>query len=398
MMARMVLGVLCFVLALPVARAAVDPDTAQIDRVVQAVCSKDVVLLGEDLHHAGAATLTVKVRLVERLVRQCGFSGVVFESQFYDMLDFDHAVAGGTTSRQQLSDAIGAVWSRYPVFAPLVDWLYRGAKSGRVHVGGMDPQVGGITAHFSSDRLPALLSSVLAGERRAECESVISRHNRWEYDDVHPFDAAALNRLRDCVRDIGGRLGAMGRRAPPDLHAMASSYADYLDFVAQAGSVEVRDEAMYRNFRWLRAQWPKGTRIVVWTASVHAAKSPTGAFQPFGSYVHADFGSRAAAIGFSAFAGSYGNVGGHGAAHALDPAMPGSLEAKAFAAPGVASWCFLDQTSLQAMGRVSSRVLDYGKPDTSDWSQVLDGVVVLREETVARTYAEIVNRPQRGTR
>lgn len=363
--------------------AAIDAATTELDRVTQVLCKKDVVVLGEDLHHASAATMAIKARLVQRLVRGCGFGGVVFESQFYDMLDWQHALSTGTASRQQLADAIGALWSRYPEVQPLIGWLHDQAVAGRVHVGGMDPQVGGVTGHFSSDRLPARLSSVLAGERRRQCESAIGRHNRWEYDDAHAFDDAAVARLRACLRDIDTRLEAMGRKAPVDLEAMANSYADYLGFVAGGDRGEARDRSMYRNFTWLRTQWPEGTRIVVWTASVHAAKTRAGAFRPFGSYLHAAFGARAAAIGFSALAGSYGNVGGHGTPHMLAPAVQGSLEARAFATPGARSSRFLDHAALRALGAVPGRVFDYAKPGNLDWSRYFDGVIVLREERAA---------------
>ena len=385
---RCVLLLVCCVLAFPawaVSSVHGDPDAAEIDRAVQAVCSKDIVMLGEDGHHAGAATLVVKSRIVKQLVQRCGFQGVVFESTFYEMLEFNRSLEAGTASRQQLSDAIGAVWSRYPEFKPLVGWLYDEAKAGRVRVGGMDPQAGGITDYFASQKLPALLAGALSSKRRAECEDAIDRQNSWKYDDAHPYGAAALDELRGCMRDIDGRLAAMGAHAPADLRAMADAYTDYLSFQG-GGRNDVRDRMMYRRFAWLRSRWPKGTRIIVWTASVHAAKSLDGAFDyhPFGSYVHADFGSRAAAIGFSALAGSYGNVGGYGVPHAIDPAAPGSLEARAFAIPGAGSLRFLDQAQLRGMGRVSSRAINYAKSYTVDWSQVLDGVIVLREERAAK--------------
>jgi erythromycin esterase-like protein len=385
---RWVWLVVCCVLAFPAwatSPAQGDPDAAEIDRAVQAVCSKDVVMLGEDGHHAGAATLAVKVWIVKQLVQRCGFGGVVFEATFYEMLAFDRSLDAGTASRQQLSDAIGAVWSRYPEFKPLVGWLYGEAKAGRIRVGGMDPQAGGITDYFASRKLPALLSAVLPGKRRAECEDAIDRQNNWKYDDAHPYGAAALGALRGCMRDIEGRLDAPGAHAPLDLQAMADAYADYLAF-QDGGRNDLRDRAMYRRFAWLRAQWPQSTRIIVWTASVHAAKSLDGAFDyhPFGGYVHADFGSRAAAIGFSALAGRYGNVGGYGAAHTIDPAAPGSLEERAFAAAGAGSLRFLDQAQLQAMGKVSCRAVNYAQPYTVDWSQVLDGVIVLRAERAAK--------------
>lgn len=394
MMARMILWLVGCLLAAPLWAAphgaaghgVAGSESAEIGRAVQALCTKDVVLLGEDLHHASATTLNVKVRIVERLVRQCGFRGVVFESQFYDMLDVEHAMAAGTASRQQLADAIGALWSRYPQFAPLVGWLYDEAKAGRIRVGGMDPQAGGIAEHFSLERLPSVLSSVLTGERHKGCEDAIGRQNRWEYDDANPFDAMALRQLRGCLRDIRHRLQAMGRHAPPELSAMAASYAAWLGF-ADGDSGGRRDRAMYQNFAWLHSHWPKGTRIVVWCATVHAAKSLEGAYpgiRPFGSYVHAAFGSRAAAIGFSALGGSYGNVGGHGAPHVLGVAAAGSLEARAFTGPGSHALRFVGRAQLHDMGVSPARIINYAKPYTLDWSRVLDGVIVLRKEVAAR--------------
>ena len=125
-------------------------------------------------------------------------------------------------------------------------------------------------------------------------------------------------------------------------------------------------------------------RIVVWSASVHAAKSLPGGTRPFGSYVHAELGDRAAAIGFSALSGHYGNVGGRRAPQPLAPAAPGSLEARAFAGAGTGDLRYLDHAQLQALGTVPGRALDYANTQTLDWSQLLDGVIVLREERAAQ--------------
>jgi erythromycin esterase-like protein len=380
------LGWLCFLAA---ALACAAPRTAvaatELDRVVQAVCSKDVVLLGEDGSHGGAATIAVKARLVRRLVSQCGFGGVVFESQFYDMLDVQRGFASGTATRQQLAESIGALWSRYPEFAPLLDALTAEAKAGRLLVAGMDPQVGGIDAHYSQERLPGVLVSVLKGGRRAACAQVIGRHNRWEYDDAHPFDAAALAALRGCSRDIGRALDARGRDVSPDLRAMAESYATYLTF-ADSGDFGQRDRAMYQNLQRIRTRWPRGKRLLVWCANAHAAKSLEAVHpgtRSLGSYVHAAFGDRAAAIGVSALGGAYGSPGGHGASHPLAQAAPGSLEARAFTGHAGGTLRYLGFNQLRAMGRVTGRALDYGHASRLDWSTVLDGVIVLRQEMPA---------------
>jgi len=381
---RLITGLLCLTATMAAWGRPV-PATSPLDPVVHALCGKDVVLLGEDANHAGATTLAVKSRLVEQLVTRCGFRGVVFESQFYDMLDVQHGLADGSATRDQLADAIGALWSRYPAFAPLVDWLFREARAGHVFVAGMDPQVGGITAHYAQQRLPDVLSAVLPEGRRDACGRAIGRHDRWTYDDAHPFDARALDELRGCLHDIDAAMNAQGSHASPDLRAMAASYASYLAF-AQGDGHGLRDRAMFDNLERVRSRWPAGTRFIVWCASVHAAKSLEGArpgVRPLGSYVHEAFGTRAAAIGFSALGGRYGHVGGHGPARAVPAAAANSLEARAFAGAGPASLRYVGLEQLQAMGRVRGRALDYGTAYALDWSQVLDGVVVLSTETAA---------------
>ena len=381
---RIVLGLLCFIVA-TASWGHPSPAREPVATVVQALCAKDVVLLGEDANHAGATTLAVKSLLVRELIAKCGFGGVVFESQFYDMLDVQRQLAAGSATRDQLADAIGALWSRYPVFAPLVDWLYREAKAGRVRVAGMDPQVGGITAHYTQQRLPGVLAAVLPVHRRDVCEQAIGRHDRWTYDDAHPFDVRALDELRGCLRDIGAALEAQGPGASSDVRAMAESYASYLGF-AEGDGRGLRDRAMFDNLERIRRRWPAGTRIIVWCASVHAAKSLGSArpgTRPLGSYVHAAYRERAAAIGFSALGGSYGHVGGHGAARTIPSAAASSLEARAFAGAGPAALRYMGLGQLHALGTVSGRALDYGRPYALDWSRVLDGVIVLRAETAA---------------
>lgn len=371
------------VLAVSEISGTADPSSPEIDRVVNALCSKDVVLLGEDAHHAGATTIAVKVELIELLTRKCGFRGMVFESQFYDLLDFGHAVAAGSATREQLADAIGAVWSRYPEFRSFAGWLHEEANAGRIHVAGMDAQAGGIAQHYSLQRLPGVLSSVLAGARRVECETRIARQNGWGYDDTHPYDADALEELHRCLRDIQDNLDAA--KASVDLRAMADSYARYLEF-SDGDEHGLRDRAMYENLLWIRSHWPKGVRVIVWCASVHAAKTADGAregFRPLGSYVHEAFGDEAAAIGFSALDGSYGNVGGGGTPHALGIALEGSLETRAYEDVSGQALRFLDFPQLKAMGVISARALNYAKPMTVDWSKLLDGMIVLRRETPA---------------
>ena len=42
------------------------------------------------------------------------------------------------------------------------------------------------------------ISRALAEPRRTDCAREFDRHDRWQYDDAMPFDAAAQGRLRAC--------------------------------------------------------------------------------------------------------------------------------------------------------------------------------------------------------
>jgi erythromycin esterase-like protein len=392
--ARLAFVFLCLSSVAPAALRAAEAVKPVSDRelapVVRDMCSKKVVLLGEDGNHAGAQTIAVKARLVEVLVQQCGFRGVVFESQFYDMLDFQHSLDAHTATEAQLSSAIGALWSRYAVFRPFQTWLFDQALAKRVLVAGIDPQVGGVGAPYSPEELPKALAAVLDDDDRSRCKEALLRHNGWMYDDAHPFNDEAFETLEACLRKVSSAPALRLGRAPSRLSAMASSYVGYLDSIEPHGVDEgARDRTMYQNLTWLMSQWPKDTKLVVWTASVHASKASIkgrgSKTLPFGTYVHRAVGDEEYALGFSAVGGTYGTIGGHGAIHGLAPPPSGSLEAFAFASHADRHDVrFLSATALMQLGYVQGRAFVYSKFQTLQWSDYLDGVLVLRAESAAR--------------
>jgi erythromycin esterase-like protein len=392
--ARLAFLFLCLSSVAPAALRAAEAVKPVSDRelapVVRDMCSKKVVLLGEDGNHAGAQTIAVKARLVEMLVQQCGFRGVVFESQFYDMLDFQHSLDAGTATDAQLSSAIGALWSRYAVFRPFQTWLFDQASAKRVLVAGIDPQVGGVGAPYSPETLPKVLAEVLEGGDRTRCLEVISRHNRWTYDDAHPFDQAAFYTLQGCLRKVAAAPALQSGPASSPLSAMVSSYLAYLNSIDPRDADQgARDKGMYQNLEWVISQWPPDTRLVIWTATVHASKIPVDGVSrgapPLGSYVRHAFGDRAYALGFSATGGTYGTIGGYGDTHDLGPPSPASLEAIAFASQADHSDVrFLSAGRLRQLGNVPGHALGYGKFRTLIWSDYLDGILVLRTEAAAR--------------
>jgi erythromycin esterase-like protein len=358
-------------------------ERAEIKRAVRDLCRREIVLLGEDASHGGGRTLEVKTEILKQLTARCGFAAVLFESQFYDLLDHARAIEAGTTSERALADAIGPLWSRARQARPLFAFLHRESLAGRLRVGGIDPQVGGVTGRYARDALGAALASALDPARRAACRDVFDRHNGWRYDEAQPFDDAAQQRLRACSDAVRQAVAARGDPPSSEIAAMAAAYARYLD-MAQTGDGGMRDLGMFELLQWHRARWPRGTKLVVWCATVHAAKRLDGIappMRPLGAHVHAAFGDRAAVVGFTALAGAFGNPGAAGSPNPLPPADAASLEARTLA-DGV-GLRYLDRRALKRLGTIAARPINYRKVHAAPWVEVLDALIVLREEQPA---------------
>lgn len=360
-------------------------ESAEIDRLVRDVCRKEIVLLGEDASHGGGRTFEVKTEIVKRLVSRCGFDAVLFESQLYDLLDVEHAVADKTATSTQLAGAIGALWARAEESKPLFDFLYREAMAGRIRIAGIDPQVGGVMGEYSKRRLGSALVVPLTDVRREACRREIDTHNGWRYDDAHPFDDAAKQRLRGCIDNVRAALAVEGAGVAPnnasETAAMAAAYSRYLD-MALGGDGNQRDLGMYENIQWHRGRWPKGTKLIVWCATVHAAKALHGLatdMTPMGRHLHVAYGKRAAVIGFTALSGRFGNPGAAGEPNVLQPAEASGLEVVVLAGSD-ARLRYVDHKRLRRLGTIVSRPINYRKQHAAPWAKVLDGMIVLREE------------------
>lgn len=114
-----------------------------------------------------------------------------------------------------------------------------------------------------------------------------------------------------------------------------------------------------------------------------------------GSFVHALHSWQAAAIGFKGRSGSYGRSSG--APALLAPAAPNSLECRAFeGAKG--DTVYLDHTQHVAFGKVLGRAINYGKPENAKWSDVVEGMVVLKEESPPHFVRAAYPQPAARTR
>lgn len=383
------LFLLALVPAAPTAPAAASPPAAApiavddprppgdaVDRLVDDVCDRSLVLLGEDLHHGSGATVSAKVRIVEQLVDRCGFSALLFEGQVYDFLALERAVHDGTATTRMLSDTVGGLWSPTADFQPLVGFLLERWRAGRIVLGGVDPQLGGASQRYSQQRLAADLVRLLDEPAKSTCAARISRLANWQFDSASPYDDGFRDGIGNCIRKIVAAAGHAGDQAA-GLRFMAENLGAYLDMSGDDASR--RDQAMADNVLWYRRRLPVGTKVIVWCASVHAATRSAlggGGRQPMGAFLRKALGSDVAAIGFVAASGAYGNRGRPSSP--IPVASPPLLEATMVGSP--VAMRYLDKRGLAASGTVPSRALDYAHPVAVDWSTIFDGILMLREE------------------
>lgn len=359
--------------------AAVPEKAAALDQLVADVCNRQTVLLGEDGHHGSGATSAAKVELVSRLIAECGFNAVYFESSIYDFVDFQRQLDHGSATPEMLADAIGGLWSTTSETDPLIASLFVQAKSGAVSLAGLDPTLGSATSVYTKVGLPQEITQYLAPARRKECAFEIARMTGWLYEDEQQIRDAP-ERLQNCAADIQRSLSGHDSLDPKGIVAvMAANFRHHLSLSAD-DSYNSREQAMYDNFLWYHSHQPNHTKIIVWCATVHAAKDLAFLVadrRTLGSLIHSLQKDKTATIGFSALGGSYGRNAKSMNALAMAPAD--SLESRAFEGQK-GEQVYLDSKRLTSLGTISARALDYSKPTQAQWADVVDGMLVLREE------------------
>ena len=360
-------------------------DARAMAAVVRDLCSKRVALLGEATHGDGH-TDTFKAALVERLVIKCHFNAVFFEASHYEFLGFSRKLRDSEpVDPSMVADAIGGLWKFDREVQPLIPFLFDAARPGRVVLGGLDGQLGGLEARYANDAMPVELTNYLEGDRRRECRETLRRRIYWDYPNG-PYSDSDRTQILQCTAEISRALDASGgpdtvTRA--DQRSMirnieAFTRADALD---RPEFIAARDKAMYDNFGWLVSRLPKGSKVIVWSATAHIAKN--GAADPaytcadnFGSYVHRDYGARAFALGFSAASGEYRYARKNNRPLAAPPSP--SLEQSAVKSADDAT-AYLNPARLKALARLPGAAFSHAFED-NDWAASLDGVIVFGRE------------------
>lgn len=372
-------------------RASREPHArSEIDAVVHDLCGKRVALLGESPLHGLGRTLEFKATLVRRLVDECHYNAFFIESGIYDFLNIQKTLKSGRQLAQpMLTAAIGGIWAVREV-EPMIPFLMEKANAGTLFLGGLDDQLQRGT--YAQLQMPADLVQYLRGDVKQDCLHTLERHTLWQYTSDSPYSPKDKALILGCLDQIQAAAStARSADTTYDL-AMLRSLRRILagDFAPDIPGADPkiqgfndRDRSMYQNFQWLMSRLPADSKVIVWTATVHAAKDLSGvageeAIVPLGSYIHRAFNARAFALGFSAYSGTYIAFPARQTVRQWSVAPDTSVEGQAFA--GHASDTrYFNSTQLREFGSIAARPL-YSDFKTARWYEVLDGLVVFREE------------------
>lgn len=357
-------------------------DQAAMRAAMRDLCHRDVAVLGEATH-ADGHTEAFKVALVERLVSRCGFRAVVFEGSLYEFLGFNRARRDGRATEEMVANAVGGLWKFESEFKPLTHFLYTRAMAGRITLGGMDDQLGGLEQPFTNETMPTQLTQKLPPQRRTACLDAFNWRSFHAFDATYPNSEGLKNDMTACAVDRRSVLPSQNltKLEIAERNDMLDGIDRQLarDRLSPDDYAKDRDRAMYHEFVRFAASLPKSTRFIVWTHSFHAAKS--AAIRPeldgaptFGTLLHNAFGDRAFALAFSARGGSY--RWNRKESRSIPAPPPGALE---FAAPGDDRTAYLDSTALHERG-VALAAPDYHTYRSARWSDIFDGFIVFSEE------------------
>ena len=357
----------------------------EVQRVTNDLCDSKLVFLGEDGGHGGGNATVVRADLVVKLIQQCNFRHVVFESSIYEFEDLKARYKAKTATKADLYNAIGGLWSTTSELDSLVNFLHAKALSRNIEISGMDGQSGSATGRYTHTELAAALTRSLPLPRARFCQATISRLNTWAFDEKNPYDDAFKQQIGNCMEEIDRK--AQAKASDYQQRLISHSYTQHLKFTA-ANLFNQRDQLMHENLNTILRHLPNSTKTIVWTANVHAMRTVLNGKKASASYAVDLDAKTVKSIAVVALSGSHGRYGQKPTV--IEPASQESLEASAStgkkfesdAVPGQNNprLLYIPASKLQSYNNLESRVLGYSSYRRQEWSKLFDGIIVLERE------------------
>ncbi|MFN3748414.1 MAG: erythromycin esterase family protein [Sphingorhabdus sp.] len=353
-----------------------------LDLAVRDMCKKDIAMLGEAAH-GDSQTEAFKIQLIERLVVQCGYDALFFEASFAEFIPIARSQRNGTpVTRERIAAAVGGLWKFDREFQPLLPFLTEMVNRQKMYVGGIDHQIGGMGQDYANVGAVADLSANLPPEVADGCKRLVRNHI------YQGFSAERTTETRRCIDAMQAALefgegieNAEKRMLLANLEVALTS-----DFSAhRSAHIAKRDRQMYANFQWLKQRLKPGSKIMIWSATVHIADGADEAANfsgvaNLGHYIKRNYGKRAFALGFSALAGTRRS----GRESLRLPEAPlNSLEIRMLQNSS-ADRQYIDKRQLRKIGEAPSAAFGNGFQNAA-WWQRLDALVVFREEHSAHS-------------
>ncbi|MFL5384994.1 MAG: erythromycin esterase family protein [Longimicrobiaceae bacterium] len=382
-----------------------DRDFSDLQPLKAAIGSARVVLLGEQSHGDGT-TFLAKARLIAFLHQEMGFDVLAWESGLWGVHRAWEHVQAGEAALPASRRGIFSIWTRSEQVLPTLDYVQETVGTAHpLELAGFDNQESGSLArdslHLLMERFARRIGSPVPDDPEWAAAAATLQHLAQTGDfETKPFpmEQERLLRLLAALRADAAAKAETDPDARFWTQALASlaSFAQ-MQWAMQPGKVNgqddsVRDAQMARNLVWLANVGYPGKKIIVWAASSHIARDVLQLRTPAGQQLYAvwdvhmggeayrTLGTEMYAIGFTAGTGTAARIGLP--AGELDPARPGSLEAR-FQEAGLVN-AFVDFRSRPAGGDWLKDV--YARPFgyldlTGDWTRVLDGMVYTRDMT-----------------
>ncbi|MDB2439279.1 erythromycin esterase family protein [Hellea sp.] len=356
-----------------------------VAEVVEAVCDKQVVMLGEGSNHGQGTTQSFKGDLIKALVKTCDFELVLFEASFYEFVRLNEIQnANVEVSTEDIRAALGYFWGYNLDILDMVNFLKNAFNSKEVQIGGIDDPIGGPGQNYSNFEMPAQVLPTLPIEESTDCVEALEKRILWRFPSDKPYDVVQKKQLLNCLLPIKDSESLSNSVSWNE--SMRASLHRHIqrDFLSKSDRISGRAESMYENFEFWLGLSSSIPKTIIWSSSAHAAKSKkilgdSETAPNFGAKVKSQFGGAAFSLGFSSLKGAYTDV--QGIERPVPQAVTGSLEKEAFSEYN-GDTVFLSTNDLGRLGTRSGWVR--GKTVVSqDWSLLFDGLVVFRQQEPA---------------
>ena len=298
-----------------------DEDFADLQPLRAALDGVRLVLLGEADHRSGSDFLA-KTRLVKFLHRELGFDVLAFESPMYDMMVAWDSLRAGVPPREAFRLGAGT-WAGATQMQSLVAYLDEHARGARpLEIAGFDHQHQVASLLHFADDLTGFLSERGVGGPLVNRES--PEHGvlqglaqvHYRYRLAPRPDVSARRAFLDALEESLVAVSAMRDERARQWAQILRSMACHTRFVLTHPDIGNcnRDKQMADNVLWLANERYPDRKIIVWSATAHAARAPLmsdfgvparfgGGDPSMGQFIGEAFGSKSYVIGLTSYSG-----------------------------------------------------------------------------------------------